>query len=183
MKKMLLLLAALACLLPLQAQTPVALEGARRAEAIASILKANDLKKSMQFDFVMTRHSSLMAEPLVSRGNASYTHPGHVRWEVVSPKPYVFECNGTEVADRRQQAMIRNISKISEKGLINEDDFKVVVYGDAAQWQVDMVPLRRDLSQLFSLITLLADPRTGALRAIVLSEIDGDLTEIKISQK
>lgn len=184
MKRLLLTIVALACILPLRAQVSVALEGAKRAEVIAAILKANDIRtESLKFDFVMTRHSALLAEPLVSRGHAAYSYPDKVRWEVVSPKPSVFEFNGGEVTDRRQQAMLRNVNKISEKGLINEEDFTVTVYADPSQWQVDMVPLRRDLSQLFSRITLLADPRDGGLRAILLTGTDGDLTEIRITKK
>lgn len=184
MKQLLLILASLLCVLPLRAQSPVALQGAPREKAIAAILKANDIRtESLRFDFVMTRHSALMAEPLVSRGNAAYTYPDKVRWEVVSPNPSLFEYDGSAATSRRQQAMLRNIKSIGEKGLINEEDFTVTVYGDATQWQVDMVPLRRDLAQLFSLITLLASPSTGDLRAIILTETDGDLTEIKITRK
>ena len=92
MKKWIFVLAAALCTLSLQAQAPVALEGAPREKAIASILKANDIRtESLAFDFVMTRHSTLMAEPLVSRGHAAYHYPDKVRWEVVSPKPSVFE--------------------------------------------------------------------------------------------
>ncbi len=181
MRKSILLLAALLYFLPLPAQN-APLEGVKRTDAIASLLKANDIRTSLQFDFVMTRHSALMAEPLVSRGNAAYVYPDRVRWEVVSPRPSLFVFNGQAVTDRRQQALLRNVSKISEKGLINEDDFRVTVYEAPGQWQVDMVPLRRDLSQLFSRITLLADSATGALRAIVLTETSGDVSEIKVSR-
>lgn len=180
MKKTLLLLSLLLGCLPLAAQSPVCLEGPARDKAMAAILAANDIRTSLQFRFVMTRHSSLLTEDLVSRGHAAYVFPDKVRWEVEQPRPSVFVLNGETVTDRRQQTLLRNVSKIAEKGLVNETDFNVMVYETPRQWQVDLVPLRRDLGQLFSLITLLADPATGALRSVVLTETGGDITSLEL---
>ena len=114
--------------LPLMAQAPVCLEGAERGKAMASILKANDIRTSLQFRFVMTRHSALLTEALKSRGKAYYIYPDKVRWEVEQPRPSVFVLNGATTTDRRQQTLLRNVSKIAEKGLVNEADFTVKVY-------------------------------------------------------
>ena len=180
MKKTLLLLTFLLGCLPLAAQAPVRLEGAARDKAVETILKANDIRTSLQFRFVMTRHSALLTEDLVSRGRAWYVYPDKVRWEVEQPRPSVFILNGETVTDRRQQTLLRNVSKIGEKGLINDTDFTVTVYETPRQWQVDLIPLRRDLSQLFSLITLLVDPASGALRSVVLTETGGDITSLEL---
>ena len=180
MKKTLLLLTFLLGCLSLAAQTPVRLEGAARDEAVETILKANDIRTSLQFRFVMTRHSALLTEDLVSRGRAWYVYPDKARWEVEQPRPSVFILNGETVTDRRQQTLLRNVSKIGEKGLINDTDFTVTVYETPRQWQVDLIPLRRDLSQLFSRITLLADPASGALRSVVLTETGGDITSLEL---
>ena len=181
MKKILLFVTFLLGCLPLMAQAPVCLEGAERGKAMASILKANDIRTSLQFRFVMTRHSALLTEALKSRGKAYYIYPDKVRWEVEQPRPSVFVLNGATTTDRRQQTLLRNVSKIAEKGLVNEADFTVKVYQTPGQWQVDLVPLRRDLGQLFSLLTLLADPDTGALRSIVLTETSGDITSLELN--
>ena len=178
----LILLLSLWCL-PLCAQTsPGAqrLEGAARDQAIAAILQANDLQTTLQFRFVMTRHSSMLTEDLVSRGRAAYVYPDKVRWEVEQPRPSLFVMNGADPGNRRQQSLMRNVAKLGDKGLINETDFAVTVYAAPRVWQVDLVPLRRDLSQLFTCITLLADPGTGALRSIVLSEEGGDTTQLEL---
>lgn len=181
MRKTLLLMTFLLGCLPLMAQAPVCLEGPERAKAIEKILKTNDIRTSLQFRFVMTRHSTLLTENLVSRGRAHYIYPDKVRWEVEQPRPSVFVLNGETSTDRRQQTLMRNVSKIAEKGLVNETDFNVTVYQTPRQWQFDLVPLRRDLSQLFSLISLLADPATGELRSIVLTETSGDITSLELS--
>jgi len=169
------------CCLPLRAQTAQVLEGPARDKAIATILQANDLKTTLQFRFVMTRHSAMLTEDMVSRGRASYVYPDKVRWEVEQPRASVFVMNGVDQADRRQQSLLRNVSKLGEKGLINETDFKVTVYASPQVWQVDLVPLRRDLSQLFARITLLTDVGTGELRSVVLSETGGDTTQLELS--
>ena len=180
----LLLLLGLYCL-PLRAQTaPGAvqqLEGQAREKAIATILQANDLQTTLQFRFVMTRHSALLTEDMVSRGRAAYAYPDKVRWEVEQPRHSLFVMNGIEAGDRRQQSLLRNVSKLGEKGLINESDFIVTVYASPRVWQVDLVPLRRDLAQLFARITLLTDAGTGALRSIVLAEESGDTTQLELS--
>lgn len=180
MKQTLVLLGLLLGLLPLAAQTPQRLEGPARDGAVAKVLEANDIRTSLQFRFVMTRNSALLNEALVSSGHAAYVYPDKLRWEVESPRRSVFVLNGDNVPDRRQQALLRNVSKIGGKGLINDSDFAVTVYQTPDQWQIDMVPLRRDLGQLFSLITLLADPATGVLRSVVLTETGGDVTSLEL---
>ena len=173
------------CCLPLRAQTADGavqqLEGSAREKTIAAILQANDLKTTLQFRFVMTRHSALLVEDLVSRGRAVYAYPDKVRWEVEQPRPSLFVMNGVDPGDRRQQSILRNVAKMGDKGLINETDFKVTVYAAPRVWQVDLVPLRRDLSQFFTRITLLTDAGTGVLRSVVLSEQSGDTTQLEIS--
>ena len=156
-------------------------KGHRREKAIAAILQANDLQTTLQFRFVMTRHSALLTEDLVSRGKAAYAYPDKVRWEVEQPRPSLFVMDGINPGDRRQQSLLRNVAKLGEKGLINETDFIVTVYATPRTWQVDLVPLRRDLSQLFTRITLLTDAGTGVLRSVVLSEQGGDTTQLELS--
>ena len=180
MKKWTISLLLLAACLPAFAQTAERLDGAPRDAAIAAILKANDLRTTLQFRFVMTRHSSLLTEDLVSRGRAAFVFPDKVRWEVEQPNPSVFVLDGAAVTDRRQQTLLRNVAKLSDKGLINETDFTVTVYASPSQWQVDLVPLRRDLAQMFSLITLLTDPSTGDLRSVVLTETGGDTMNLQL---
>lgn len=180
MKKWTIFLFLLASVLPVSAQTAKRLEGEPRDAAIATILKANDLKTTLQFRFVMTRHSSLLTEDLVSRGRAAFAFPDKVRWEVEQPNPSLFVLDGAAVTDRRQQTLLRNVAKLSDKGLINETDFTVTVYASPSQWQVDLVPLRRDLAQMFSLITLLTDPVTGDLRSVVLTETGGDTMDLQL---
>ena len=184
MKRISLILFLGLCCLPLFAQTAPAaqkLEGAAREKAIAAILQANDLQTTLQFRFVMTRHSALLTEDLVSRGKAAYAYPDKVRWEVEQPRPSLFVMDGINPGDRRQQSLMRNDAKLGEKGLINETDFIVTVYATPRTWQVDLVPLRRDLSQLFTRITLLTDAGTGVLRSVVLSEQGGDTTQLELS--
>lgn len=170
------------CFLPLRAQAAQELEGPARDKVIATILQANDLRTTLQFRFVMTRHSAMLTEDLVSRGHAAYSYPDKVRWEVEQPWQSVFVMDGIVKGDRRQQTLLRNVEKLSEKGLINEDDFIVTVYASPQVWQVDMQPLRRDLSQLFYRITLLTDARTGELRSVVLAEKGGDTTQLEFSE-
>ena len=184
MKRISLILFLGLCCLPLFAQTAPAaqkLEGAAREKAIAAILQANDLQTTLQFRFVMTRHSALLTEDLISRGKAAYAYPDKVRWEVEQPRPSLFVMDGINPGDRRQQSLLRNVAKLGEKGLINETDFIVTVYATPRTWQVDLVPLRRDLSQLFTRITLLTDAGTGVLRSVVLSEQGGDTTQLELS--
>ena len=167
--------------LSLGAQAPKALEGAVRAAAMERILQANDIRTTLELDFEMKRHSALLTEPLVSRGKAAFSFPDKVRWEVTSPRPSVFVLDGSTETDRRRQSLLRSVGKVSEKGLINEEDFDVTIYAAGKQWQVDLKPLRRDLGQMFTLITLMLDSASGQLRSIVLTDTGGDLTEIVLS--
>lgn len=186
MKRLGILLPLLLCFLsadclPAFAQTVSPLAGTARSEAIAAVQAANDVRTSLQFRFEMERHSPLLTGALLSRGRAAFVFPDKLRWETESPRPGLFVLNGLSTADRRFQSLFRNIQKISEKGLINESDFTLTVYRTESGWQFDMVPQRRDLGQLFSLITLLTDAPSGTLRSIVLTGTDGDLTVLRLS--
>ena len=70
MKRLLLTIVALACILPLRAQVSVALEGAKRAEVIAAILKA---KKAIRkaFEYSMQGKGSNLVE-IVSTCNTNW---------------------------------------------------------------------------------------------------------------
>ena len=167
--------------LPLPAQTAPALllDGRPREEAIAAVLSANEIRTSLQFRFEMQRYSPMLTGVLESRGRAAFVFPDKLRWEVESPHASLFVLDGADT-DRRMQPILRNIQKISEKGLINEHDFTVRVYATDDGWQIDLTPLRRDLGQLFSSITLLTDAPSGALRTIVLTGTDGDQTVLHL---
>ena len=193
MKKILSFVLAFVAPLLALAQSP--LTGADRDAAIALLKKANALESTMTFSFKVTRHSSMLKEALESTGNAAFSFPSQLCWETEKPSSNVFILDGNTVItgpvgsmrtidiseNRRFQSIARSASRLQTAGLLSEDDFEISVVKTDNMYKVEMTPLRRELRQLYTSITLFADAATGAVRVIQLIDVGGDSSTIKLS--
>ena len=135
-------------------------------DVLSRILEVNTFS-SLQASFTQVRHSSLMTENLESRGKVWLLAPDKVRWEVTAPFSKVTVFNGDIPSGRRFR-------------LPSEKDFSAsVVEGDGLS--VVLVPLRRDLKQLFRQIVLTVDPETLLVRKALLVNPEGDWTSLSFS--
>lgn len=122
---------------------------------------------SLKCDFVQTRHSSLLTEDLVSKGKLTVNAPKMLVWEVTSPYKSV-----TQVpldTDKRIAAMSR------------KNDFTRTVYVSDKEYKIVLVPLKRDMKQLFSKIEATVLRSSGDVRKVVMTDASGDTTTIEFS--
>lgn len=117
---------------------------------------------SFEASWTQVRHSPLLTEDLLSSGTVVLKEPSYLRWEVKEPVSSVTEFG----ADDSSRSRFR---------MPTEKDFKVAEEGDGT---IVLEPLRRDLRQMFSRITVTTDTVSGKVRSVFLESTDGSWTRI-----
>ena len=180
------LLASLFCV---KAQTPD--EGTIRRrlnEATARIT-------TMQCDFVQTKHLSVLNDKMVSKGRMYYQKSDRLRWEYTSPYTYVFILSGHEILlknknrsdiiDVNQNRMFREIVQIMLSSVVGDclDDrnFKSTLSTTAAEYVATLVPQRKNMKQMFRMITIRFDRKNLCVTRVELTEKNNDRTVIELS--
>lgn len=151
--------------------------------------------KSMRCDFIQTKHLKMLNDKMVSKGRMYYQQGNKLRWEYESPYKYVFILNDSKVVlknngrndviDVNQNKMFREIVRIMMntvvgKCLTDEKDFKVGIETSATEYAATLIPLRKDLKQMFSKIALHFNRQKKMITQVELSEKNGDITVIDL---
>ena len=86
------------------------------------IVEAAQRMKTMQCDFVQTKHTKLLSEASVSKGRLSYRQPDWLCWEYTSPTVHTFKIDGEKVlmsdnrrtreVDIRRNRMYREMARL-----------------------------------------------------------------------
>lgn len=166
------------------------------AQVKTDISQAAAALQSLQCDFVQTKYVSLFNDQLVSRGVMYYQQGNKLHWEYTFPYAYTFVLNGSQVVlrnrqrsdviDVKQNKLFREIVKIMMNSVVgkclsDDKDFNVLIRVTPSEYQAEMVPLRKDLKQLFQTIVLHFDRRKKLVTQVELIEKKGDKTLIQLS--
>ena len=148
--------------------------------------------KTLQCDFVQTKHLKMLSEALESRGRMYYRQAAQLRWEYTSPYTYTFILNGdrvllrnsqrSDVIDTRQNSVFREIARLmlgsmTGQSLADDKTFHTTFTMRDGQWVATLVPQRKDLRQLFKKMLLYG---TTVVRRVELTEKNGDTTVIEL---
>lgn len=189
--KSLLLLLAMCCI----SAVSYAQDEAQQREIIGKINKAAAEMRSMESDFIQTKHISLMNERMVSEGRMVYSQGNKLRWEYVSPYKYTFILNGssvtlksekrTDVIDIESNKIFQEIARImmnsvTGKSLSDASDFKVLISDRGSEWIADLIPQKKEMKQMFKSVVLHFDKSAGVVKTIELLEKSGDKTVIEL---
>ncbi|MBP3227416.1 MAG: outer membrane lipoprotein carrier protein LolA [Bacteroidaceae bacterium] len=190
MKKLFLLLAlAVASHFPAVAQQGAAELARKEINQTASRIK------SLQCDFVQTKHLKMLSDKFVSRGRMYYQQGNKLRWEYTAPYTYTFVLDGTKVVLRNAQRrdvidvnrnkMFREIVRIMMNSVVGKclsDDksFKTSIAVSSTEYVATMLPLRKDLSQMFQKIVLRFNRKQAVVSQVELYEKNGDKTIIEL---
>ena len=188
------LLIVLGCLLvasPAQAQD---VKAARQ-----HIVDAAKAMKTMQCDFVQTKHTKMLSAANVSKGRLYYRQPDRLRWEYTSPTAHTFEIDGQKVitsdsrgsreVDINRNRMYREMARLmtsimSAQSLVDEKDFQVsLAPADAknTEWVATLVPRRKEVRRMFASIVLRVTPAQWLVHQVELIEPKGDRTVIELT--
>ena len=151
--------------------------------------------KTMQCDFVQTKHLKMLNDNMVSKGRMYYQQSDRLRWEYISPYTYTFIINKdkvllknnrrNDVIDVKKNKIFKEIARIMMNSVVgnclNDDkDFKSSISVVRGEWVAVLQPQRRELKQMFQKIVLHFSQNQAIVTRVELIEKNGDKTEIEL---
>ena len=141
-------------------------------KAAVAINSANAGVKSLQADFMQVKEMAIVKEKMVSSGKM-YFQDGSLRWEYLKPSKSVFVTDKDQMKSNRMFRSMAGLMAGSVTGInLNDPSFKVTMYSPGKGYVAELVPLKREMKQMFTKIRLLfgADNR---VRQVELEESQG----------
>ena len=154
------------------AQDMKVLSDADAQKAVAAINSANAGVKSLQADFMQVKEMAIVKEKMVSSGKM-YFQDGSLRWEYLKPSKSVFVTDKDQMKSNRMFRSMAGLMAGSLTGInLNDPSFKVTLYSPGKGYVAELVPMKREMKQMFTKIRLLfgADNR---VRQVELEESQG----------
>ena len=151
--------------------------------------------KTMQCDFVQTKHLKILNEKMVSKGCMFYQRSNCLRWEYNSPYTYIFILNNdkvllknkqrNDIIDVKQNKVFKEIAHIMMNSVVgnclNDDkSFNSSVSVVGGEWVATLLPLRKDMKQIFQSIVLHFSQKQAVVTQVELTERNGDKTVIEL---
>ena len=189
MKRYLLLLLVCLSVVSLSAQT------LNEAQIRQRVNQAAAAMKTMQCDFVQTKHLKMLNDVMVAQGKMYYQQRSKLRWEYTNPYAYTFVLNGdkvllknrqrNDVIDVNQNKMFREIASIMMSSVVGNclsDDktFKTTITTANGEWIATLVPKRKDMRQMFQKIVLHFNQQRAVVSCVEMVEKNGDKTVINL---
>jgi len=189
MKRYLLLLLVYLSVVSLSAQT------LNEAQIRQRVNQAAAAMKTMQCDFVQTKHLKMLNDVMVAQGKMYYQQRSKLRWEYTNPYAYTFVLNGdkvllknrqrNDVIDVNQNKMFREIASIMMSSVVGNclsDDktFKTTIATANGEWIATLVPKRKDMRQMFQKIVLHFNQQRAVVSCVEMVEKNGDKTVINL---
>ena len=165
------------------------------AQARKDINQAASVLKSMQCDFVQTKHMKMLNHDMVSKGKMYYQQSDKLRWEYVTPYTYIFILNGdkvllknknrNDVIDVNQNKLFREITRIMMNSvtgscLADDKNYKTSLSASDSEWIATMTPLQKNMKQMFQKIILHFHKQKNTVTQVELIEKNGDKTNIEL---
>lgn len=125
--------------------------------------------RTMQCEFVQERHLEMLSDKPVAKGRMWFDGK-NVRWEYISPEPFLFIMDGTSVLLQGKERRISEIktdrrfsriAKLAEgnnillgQGLGDIPDFDAALTREKGVLIVELTPTRRDFQLMFRMVRL-----------------------------
>lgn len=194
MKKIIMALAIVLSSLSVYGQT--ALSKAQQNQVIAKIDKSALAIQTMQCHFTQVKSMALMKNSLNSQGTMYFKKPNKLRWQYTTPYDYTFILNNgkaymksaksTTTVDVNKNKMFRQITDVIMNCLIGGNlsktsYFKIAMYKSGNTTYAVLTPLKKELKQIYSTITLHFNSSLTMVTKVEMKEKNGDKTTITLS--
>ena len=165
----------------------------RQVKAVVD--QASAQLKTMQCDFVQTKHLKLLNDRMVSKGKMYYQQHDKLRWEYVSPYQYTFIMSGQQVLlknngrkdviDVNQSKAFKSIAQIMLNSVVGkcltaDKDFRSSIDISGSEYIATLQPLKKELKSMFEKIVLHFDKQRLLVTKVELLEKKGDRTIIEL---
>lgn len=190
MKRAVVLISALACLVPAASSADESLQ--RAVIRLESRLKS---LTSLQADFEQLLYSQTVSEPLRGRGTFMFRKPDLMKWEYVSPEPQIFlfrdgvfsfyvpsekqlirSRSARERYESEILALFSGARGLEENYSVEAADFPA---GSGAGRQLKLIPRREGE---YTHILVEVDPASGLIRRAIFLDWAGNKTEFRFSR-
>ena len=189
MKRLLFLILILSHIIPLSAQQLTEEQIKQKVNQTASAMK------TMQCDFVQTKHLKMLNNDFVSHGKMYYQQSNKLRWEYTSPYSYTFILNNDQVLlknkqrndliDVKQNKLFKEIvlimmSSVIGNCLTDDKNYKVSVAAIGNEWVATLLPQRKDMKQMFPKLILHFNAKKSVVNNVELYDKNGEKTIIEL---
>ena len=171
------------------AQTP------QQSEIIKQINNASAQMHSLECDFVQTKFLNILDDKMVSKGKMYYQQADKLRWEYISPYTYTFilnenqvllkNDNRSDIIDVNQNKIFKEIARMMMNSIVgnclsDEKSFKTTVEFSGNDWVATLIPLKRDMKQMWNRLVLHINPDLKVVYKVEMHEPSGDYTVIDL---
>ena len=137
----------------------------------------------------------LLNEKMVSKGKMYYQKSDKLRWEYLSPYNYTFILNGNnvllknkkrnDVINVNQNKLFKEIAQIMMSSVVgnnlsDDKSFKTTISETSVEYVASMIPLRKNMKQMFKTIVIHFDKKKKYVTKVELLEKNGDKTIIEL---
>ena len=189
MKRLLFLILILSHIIPLSAQQLTEEQIKQKVNQTASAMK------TMQCDFVQTKHLKMLNNDFESHGKMYYQQSNKLRWEYTSPYSYTFILNNDQVLlknkqrndliDIKQNKLFREIVRIMMSSVVgnclaDDKNYKVSIATIGNEWVATLLPQRKDMKQMFQKLVLHFHAKKSVVNTVELYDKNGEKTIIEL---
>lgn len=167
----------------------------KEQQIIDKIAKSAQDMKSMQCNFIQTKHLKMLNDKMVSNGIMYYQQPNKLRWEYTTPYSYTFILNDSkvllkkgernDVIDVNQNKMFKEIARmmmnsVVGKCLSDKKSFKTSIKEEQSEYVATLIPLKSDMKKMWSKLILHFDRKLSSVIKVEMHEKNGDKTIIEL---
>jgi len=165
------------------------------AEIRRIISQSASALKTIQCDFVQTKHLKMLNDKMVSKGRMYYQQSNRLRWDYTSPYTYTFILNNDKVLLKNKQRhdvidvgknkVFSEIARIMMNSVVGNclndgKSFKSSISVVGGEWVATLLPQRKDMKQMFQKIILHFSQKQAMVTQVELLEKNGDKTVIEL---
>lgn len=164
----------------------------------ANINSATADLKSLQSDFVQTKHLDFMENDVKSNGKLMYKANSKIRWEYTTPFHYYVIFNNEKMfvndngkkkeTELSKSKMLKDLNKImlgtvQGANVLDETKFKISYTKSGVNFVAKMLPIDKTIKKYIKQIDLTFDGKTYLLKKIKTTEPSLDYTLIEFSNQ
>ena len=177
------------------AQTEKKVTGAEAEQMIAAVNRTAEGIHTIQGRFTQVKTMSFLNDKMTSTGMLYLTDKGQLRWEFVTPYPYVFIINNNQVTirsgkktqniDMKSSRLFEGIARImvnsmTGRCLQKNGDFDVEMYTRGTEWIAWLTPKKAQMKKMFKLVKLHFSSTQNMVTSVEMTEPSGDNTVIEL---
>jgi len=169
---------------------------AEQKQMIAKIDKAAAAIRTMQCSFTQVKSMTLMKNSIKAEGTMYFKKPNRLKLAYTTPYDYTFimadgkaymkAAGKTTTIDVNKNKMFRQITEVIMNCMIGgklskTSYFKIAMYKSGGIVQFTLTPLKKELKQIYSQVTLTLNSSQTMVTKVEMKEKNGDKTTITLS--